>query len=367
MVNTQDTLIKGNSSPKAPHLFSGNVYIFHAFDIAEEINLEKVKISGVVTPRPLTLSKYFKNYHIPLAVELPDTRGTTYCVSAKIHNFGAISLTYKIPFHSSLEDLQGTLDALDMKFQDQSLNDSSTLYQKLKPYTTRPKFFHTRASYLIIQVDPDKNITTSMLKERYSSVIASSLRFETKGLAEYQKNEILESSIGYFKGDLIVVDTRAAFVYDPEYDEALDFFEFGNIHDLELRFFDRLLDQQLNFIYEGKVRAVPFKAYLPFIGTISPGPVDELSKMKVDISVITERLDSNIKLVSEPYFSELYALLSSKLDLHNKQVAIEKKLSIVHDIRTVIQHKVDGIREDMLTVLIIVLIMIEVVIALIGH
>ncbi|HZW61566.1 MAG TPA: hypothetical protein VFF04_05060 [Candidatus Babeliales bacterium] len=357
--------IKEIISPET-YVFAGNIYIFQAFDIGDEINLEKVKTSGVVTPRPLTLSKYFKNYHIPLAVELPQQQVPSLnCLSAKIHNFGVISLTYKVPFQSSLEDMRERLEALDLRFQEQSLSDVSALFQKLKTYTTKPKFFHTRSSYLIIQVDIDKNMSTAQLKESYSSVIASSLRFETKSLAEYQKNEILESSIGYFKGDLIVVDTKAAFVYDPEYEEVLDFFEFANIQDLELRYFDRLIDQQLNIIYEERVRKVPFKAYLPFIGTLSPGPIDELGKMKVDISVITERLDSNIKLVSEPYFSELYALLSTKLDLKNKQETIEKKLSIVQDIRTVLQHKVDSIREDMLTVLIIVLILIEVLVGLV--
>ncbi len=351
-----------NQTEQEKPIVSGNVFIFHAFDIGEEINLEKVKTSGIVRPKPLTLSKYFKNYHIPLAVELPKTTTPSLCISAKIHNFGVVSLTYKIPFKNSLEDLREKLDSIDTTYQEQSIKDVSPLFQKLKPFITGPKFFHTRSSYLIIQVDTDpKNISTTKLKEQYGSVIASTLRFETKMLAEYQKNEIMESSIGYFKGDLIVIDTRAAFVYDPDYEEALDFFEFGNIHDLELRYFDRLLDQQLNFIYEEKARKVPLKAYLPFIGTLSPGPIDELGKMKVDISVITERLDSNIKLVGEPYFSELYALLSSKLDLHNRQIAIEKKLSIVHDIRSVLQAKVDAIKEDMLTVLIIVLIFIEVI------
>ena len=343
--------------------FTGNIYIFHAFDIGEEVNLEKIKTSGVVVPRPLALSKYFKNYHIPLAVELPPM-GSHECISAKIHNFGVVSLTYKVPFSNTLEELREKIESIDITFQEKSLNDVSALFQKLKPFTSKPKFFHTRSSYLIIQVDP--TISTARLKELYSSVIASSLRFETKNLAEYQKNEILESSIGYFKGDLIVIDTKAAFVYDPEYEDTLDFFEFSNIHELELRYYDRLLDQQLNLIYENKTRKVPFKAYLPFIGTLSHGPIDELGRMKVDISVITERLDSNIKLVGEPYFSELYALLSSRLDLYNRQEAIEKKLTIIHDIRSVLQAKVDSIREDMLTILIIVLIMIEVFIGFLG-
>jgi len=203
-----------------------------------------------------------------------------------------------------------------------------------------------------------------MLKEQYGSVIASMLRFETKSLSEYQKNEILASAIGYFKGDLIVIDTEAAFVFDPDYEETLDFFEFGNIQHLELRYFDRLLDQQLNSIYEEKARKVPFQAYLPFVGTLSKTPLDELGKLKVDISVIIERLEGSIKLVGEPYYSELYALLGDKLDLPNWKETIEKKLSIVHDVRSVLQHKVDAIREDLLTVLIIVLIFTEIIVGL---
>lgn len=195
-------------------------------------------------------------------------------------------------------------------------------------------------------------------------MIASMLRFETESLSEIQRDEILESAMGYYRGDLIVIDTSAAFVYDSEYHETLDFFEFANIQHLELQYFDRVLDQQLNAIYEEKVRKLSVKAYIPFIGTLSRSPVDELGKLRVDISVITERLESSIKLISEPYFSELYALLQDKLDLKNSQETIEKKLSIVQDIRTVFQHKVDSAREDLLSVLIAILIMIELVVAL---
>ena len=65
MTTTTDSLQTQNQ--EVPHIFSGNVFIFHAFDIGEEVNLEKVKIAGTITPRPLTLSKYFKNYHIPVS------------------------------------------------------------------------------------------------------------------------------------------------------------------------------------------------------------------------------------------------------------------------------------------------------------
>jgi hypothetical protein len=361
-------MITQSHRTEEPFKFSGNIFIFHAFDVGDDINFEQIKASGLVTVLPTVAPKYFKNYHIPLSIELPYPDNSPHCMSAKIHNFGAISLTYKIPFSDTLEQIRTNLDALDDQFKEQSIADIDTLYKKIKPFISKPYFFHTTSSYLIIQVDPDLNSFDSVqLKEKFGTLIASSLRFETQSLSEYQKNEILESPIGYYRGDLIVIDTEAAFVYDAEYEEILDFFEFANIQQLELRYFDRILDQQLNLIYEDRVRKVPLTAYLPFIGIGSHGPIDELGKLKVDISVITERLEGSIKLAGEPYYSELYAKLIDKLDLKGWQDTINKKLSIILDIRSVLQHKIDSIREDMLNVLIIILIFIELVVGLLHY
>jgi hypothetical protein len=355
----QEQLIKGKDE-----IFTGNIYIFHAFDVGDDINLEALKAANVLEQEASTLSKYFKNYHIPLAAKLPQATDSQ-CIGVKIHNFGAISLTYKIPFTSTLLQIRTGLDALDNKYQEQGLKDVSALFKKIKPFIKKSNFFSTQSSYLVIQVDPKEELSdTVQFKEQFGALIASMLRFETESLSEIQRDEILESAMGYYRGDLIVIDTSAAFVYDSEYYETLDFFEFANIQHLELQYFDRVLDQSLNAIYEEKVRKLSIKAYIPFIGTLSRSPVDELGKLRADISVITERLESSIKLVAEPYFSELYSLLQDKLDLKNWQEGIEKKLAIVTDVRTVFQHKVDAAREDILSVLIAILIMIELVVAI---
>lgn len=345
-------------------IFTGNIYIFHAFDVGDDINLETIKTSNVLEQETSTLPKYFKNYHIPLTVKLPQAQDSQ-CIGVKIHNFGAISLTYKIPFTATLTQVRFDLEALDNKFEEQGLKDVSALFKKIKPFIKKSNFFSTKSSYVVIQVDPKEELSdTVKFKQQFGALIASMLRFETESLSEIQRDEILESAMGYYRGDLIVIDTAAAFVYDAEYIETLDFFEFANIQHLELQYFDRVLDQSLNAIYEEKVRKLSIKAYIPFIGTLSRSPVDELGKLRADISVITERLESSIKLVAEPYFSELYMLLQDKLDLKNWQEGIEKKLEIVTDVRTVFQHKVDAAREDILSVLIAILIMIELVVAI---
>ena len=72
-------------------------------------------------------------------------------------------------------------------------------------------------------------------------------------------------------------------------------------------------------------------------------------------------------MVGEPYFSELYERLVDKLDIENWRNAINKKLEIVHEIQQTYQHKIDVVREDMLTMSIIILIFIELVVGILSY
>lgn len=350
------------------NIFTGNIYIFHAFDIGDDINLEKIEKSPSIKKVPLTLSKYFKNYHRPLALELPDPQASPNLTSCKIHNFGTASFTYKIPFNDSLENIRKDINTLDYTYYEQSMSDVKQVFAQIKDYIAKAQFYQTRSSYMVIQINPKPEIVNiTSLKEQYGGIIVSTLRFEMQTLAEYQKNEILDSAIGYFRGDLIIVDTYATFLYDAEYEDLLDLFEFANIQQLELRYFDRVLDQQLNLIYEGKAVKIPISAYIPFIGVFTPDPIASLGKLKADISVITERLEGSIKLAGEPYYSELYTLLIEKLDIKNWNAAIDRKLEIIRDVQTVYQHKMEALREDILSSLIVILIFIELVVGILSY
>jgi hypothetical protein len=355
-------------TPHTDGIFTGNLYIFHAFDIGDEINLEAVSNAEHIITRFYNVPKFFKNYHMPLEIDLPHPHSSYGCQSVRLHNFGTISLTYRIPFEDTLEEVRKNIEIIDNKFQEQSVIDAGNVFKAIKDFTKGGRFFLTKSSYLVIQVDQlPQYVDTMELKKQHGNTIVSMLRFETETLAEYQKAAVLDDSIGYFKGDLIIVDIEAAFVYDPDYQEILYLFEFANIQALELRFFDRLLDQKLNLIYEERFGRVPFSSYLPFVGTNHKSPIDELSKLKVDIQVIIERMESSIKLVGEPYFSEIYEQLVDKLDLNGWRNSINQKLEITGDIQSVNQHKIDSIRGEMLEVLILILIFIEILIALWQH
>lgn len=349
--------------------FSGNIYIIHSFDIGEDLNLEKVERLRAINTIPLSLPKYFKNYNAPLNIELPHPNQSARCISCKLHGFGALSLTYKIPFTDNLENLRKQFYDISYQYQEQSVADAKTVFKKIEAFITNPKFFALRSSYNVIQINPEpKKINLVELQKQFGSVIASTIRFETETLSEYQKNEILDSAIGYYRGNLVIVDTDTTFIYDDDYQDLLEFVEFANLQQLELEYFDRVLDQKLYSIYEsGGAQRIPLVAYFPFFDTVSSDPVATLGKLKVDISVITERLEGSVKIAGEPYYSEFYELLMKKMDLVNWRNSIDRKLAIIKDVLTIYQHKTDVIRENILEVLIVILIFIELVIGVLTY
>lgn len=350
------------------HVFTGNIYIFYAFDVGDIINLKAVEKLEPIFTRPINVAKYFKNYHLPLSIELPHPHSSSKLISVNLHSFGVISLIYKVPFEDTLENLKNELAEIDHDYQEQSVEDAQVVFKTIKKQIKQPNFFNLRTSYVVIQVDQQPTVLdVATLKDKFGGTIASLLRFETETLSEDQKNEILEGAHGYYRGDLTVIDTEAAFVYDEEYEELLPLFEFVNIQALQLQYFDRVLDNQLYTAYQQEVQRTPWTTYLPIIGTAMKDPVTQLAMLKVDISAIIERLESSIKLAGETYISETYAMLNRKLDLDGWRSSIKSKLEIVEDIHMIYRDKTDAVREDILTVLIIILITIEVIVALMGH
>lgn len=350
-------------------IFSGNIFIFHAFDIGDDINLDRIRKTRVVNAIPLHMPKYFKNYHTPLAIELPRPHSGARAMSAKIHTFGALSLIYQIPFESTLSKLQQNIKDIIDDHKEHSVMDAKAVFKKIEPYISKPNFFDIRSSYVLIQVDtqPEK-LDLKSFQAHYSNIITSMLRFETELLSEEQAKEMLESAVGYFRGERIIIDYDAAFAYDDEYQETLDLFEFTNIQRLELEYFDRVLDRQLNRIYnKQEIKKVPVSSYIPLMSSLTKSPIDDLVQLKVDISVIIERLENTIKFSGEPYFAELYDLLGDKLDLASWRAAIDRKMNIIHDIQSIYQNKTDATREDGFSVLIALLIFIEVIFGILEY
>jgi hypothetical protein len=347
-------------------IFSGNILLFYSFDVGDDIDFNAIRSKGVLKEKLAPLSPYFKDYNIPLSFEVPagiGIEGKYECFLTKIHRFGVISLCYQIPFEDSLENLKRKLIDTHKELEKQSNLDARKIFNLVESAVEKRQFFHLKESYYVIQVrPPEKKLSPALFRERYGSTIASLLRLELTSLSAYQKAEILSTTVGYSDEDFVVIDSEASFIYDYEFFELLEFFEHANIQHLELKYFDKLLDRQLESFYLRPYK-VPMSAYIPLFSGRVETSVSQLARLRVDISVITERLESSIQMAGDTYFTRIYSMLGQQLGLHQWKGSIQKKLDIIQDFYDVYQQRLDAIHAESLEIVIILLIAVEIILA----
>ncbi len=343
----------------------GNFLLFFAFDVGDEIDLLQLRRRRLVPVTVPQVSSYFKNYHKPLAFDVADcyeggAASRTDCVSSKVHTFGVISFCYKVPFAGSLEDAKSKFIEIYDQYSATSKQDALAVFSTIKDAIIRPSFFNLRGEYFGVQVDPVSGLDPAEFKEMYAQNIASLIRFERESLSEYQQDAILSSSTGYYGEDMVVIDGQAAFVYDFEYFELIEFFESATIQRLELQYFDRLLDRKLNQFYSGdRLHIESYRSYIPMLKAKEDRLVEELARLRVDISVIVDRLEGGFKLSGDPYYEEVYSMLVNKMQIKDWKESVANKLEIVQDLCGIHKYKMETLRMEILTIVIIVLVALE--------
>jgi hypothetical protein len=351
---------------------SGNILLFYAFDVGDEIEPYEIKRRGLLLTYEPAQSTYFKDYHIPLSFRLIEKEGGKNierqdAILCKIYHFGALSFCYKIPFSGSFEHLKEKVIETKEKYDKQCKVDAKRVFKTIGSTIRKPHFYNLKNDYFAVHTNPlEGEISADEFKEKYGGKIASVLRLETLSLSNYQQDEILSSITGYYGEDMIIIDSEASFIYDDEYFEPMEFFEQANVQQLELQYFDRVLDKRLNYFYQQEARKIPLRSYIPLFGRRIDSPATRLARLKVDISVITERLEDSIKMTGDAYYSRLYEMIVEKLSLRGWRDSINKKLGILGDLQGVYREQLNTLNEEVLTVVIIILIALEVVLAFLG-
>ena len=377
-------------------LCNGNILLFYAYDIGDDIALDVIKERGLLATSTLHASGYFKHYNSPLSFrlstgydnpaythkedseenassvlfdteqladkQLEEAHGlSSSCVVSRLYHFGVLSLCYRVPFEGTLDELKSVIISIKKTVDEQALRDARRCFNLIESTINAPHFYNEYNSYFAIQIHPqaEHGISAAQFKEHFGGKIASLLKLEEQALSDYQKDRILASTIGYYGEDWIIIDSEGSFIYDDEYFEPLEFLESINVQKLELHYFDRLLDHKLQFFYSQKYDTMPWTAYIPLMQEYRESSVYRLAKLRVDISVITEQLENSIKLADDSYYAHMYHLLVEKLSIKEWRESINRKLSIIQDLYRVYQDRLDTIHDQLLTLVIIILIAVE--------
>ncbi len=339
--------------------FAGDIIFFYAYDVGDDIDLEMIKSQHLVPTYSTPLSVRFKNYHLPISYHLrgpnlisegegyeqfntPDTTEIMridddtnlhlqpQCfVLSKIHGFGVLSYCYRIPFAGTLSKLKKRLIELKSEYDQLSDMYAYETFKKIHGAIVSPQFCNLKNDYFTVHISPQRSsFSSEKLMETYGGDIASLLRLEVNQLSFYQQDTILRSRTGYYGDELMVIDSGGAFVYDDTCYDSMELFDFVTVQLLELQYFDRLLDRRLHTFYNAPLEM--------FSGRNASSIVD-LARLRVDISVITERLENSIRMAGDEYYADIYERLVKKLSIDQWREAVQRKLDIIRDLYEVQQ------------------------------
>lgn len=357
----------------------GKVLLYRVYDIGSEIDLDKVEAlfenkafkerfkldrkhnsSLVISSNPVSIQ--LRNVELTL-----DGIKSEAEVIAKVWNFGTLSLCIHLPIipGTSWTELVAFAKTLEKDIQiDQILRARAKDFQNeirsaipiLSDWQTNEDYITYFIQEFETPIVPITSITE--LVDVSALILAESENF----LSETMKKSTLENVYQYSKDDLVVVDWNSALVIEPSgsFDVPL-IIEFALSQLLEMRYYDDLLDQRLNTLYNavvGRNKGLLSNKYSRL--------AEEAGQFYLEISEIVENVENSFKTVGDFYLANIFRATSRRFRFEDWQKSINEKLSNLAEVSKLLHSEVNEGRNQFMEIVIIVLIAIEVVPFVIG-
>ena len=358
----------------------GRVYIYYAFDIASEIQLERLeKVFGRkpvesqikytrLTPRYVQYAQ--PPYLVTVGekqVELNSQNKQTFKITAKLYDFGVVSLRFSLVYSGTFDDLISLSNSVSENeaLEKEAIKQIDRIKKEISDVLVKPKEHYSYEDYNIFVVKEfDKKVNVNEIADQYGHKIAAVLRAETEPLSEAKIKDTIKSPISYFNDDVVFVDWNAAFICDPRDSlDTLEVLEYANIELLEMRTYDDLLDKEIEIAYD---KVSPSKlgwsaiALDPFSRTIN-----RLEEVKLDVTQVIERVENALKLVGEPYLARIYNAASDSFRLNQWKEGLKDKMDIIEGFYSTAVNRIQTVRMLILETLIVLLFILDIAVYLV--
>jgi hypothetical protein len=356
----------------------GSVRALLLFDIAEEFDLNALRrLLGKASPArapgfKLSAPGYVR-FERPPALEvcdpIPLATGESAAASMSYFDYGVVSLEIEMQFESDWPELialshrwieNGAVEQRGLKtVRDRVARLQSALR---KPY---PEWLDE--AYYVVHlrevVDNGAPLTGEELLRRFGREIAQVIRGETQPLSSSEQKEILSSSLSYYPTDLLVVGWLAALVYDTPEGAAplIQLLEYANTQLLEYRRYDEILSALLKDGYAALERHGPFSRWR------LARDAEQLNRLRLDVTELTERADNAIKFLSDMFYARAYRLAAAKVGAGDYRSLVDQKLGIAGELYEFMVNEFREARGFFLEVVVVVILIIELIPIFRGH
>ncbi len=359
-------------TPSAP--LKGSFYVLVLYDVAEEIDLAKLRATIGAEPRREPSFKhrapeYVRFEPAPVvdyAGSITLAGGDQFESRIKYFDYGVVCVELEFPFEANWEGLTTLSSRLTAapEIEARTLELAKAQLERVKPALMQPYDTWLSEDYYVIHITaaPDENgapLSAAAMLTRKGEQIAQIMRGESIPLSEAERDEALHARISYYPNDLLVAGWVAALVYDtPENATAIvQLLEYANSQLLEYRHYDDVLTRVLKSAYEMlEHKGLPLLRHWRMAKQ-----AQRLNALRLDITELTERTDNAIKFLSDMYYARAYRMASSRVGVADYRNLVDQKLRTARELYEFMTNEFHQARAFVLEVLVVAILVIELV------
>ena len=292
-----------------PAIASGWVTAFFLYDVAEAIDLAGVsRLIGAtapvrMAPKPPT-PPYLQYKHPPISIDgqavgMGEIGG--FHVRFKAFDYGVVSVALTRPVPATWDALlaEGLPWHDDARLAADAERFCRALVERLQPAILHPRTEFLSEDYLVFAATRlADGATAEALLAAHGREIAQLLRGEREPLSVQEREEVLRHHISYLATDLAVPTWNAAFIYDTEAGAQgiLEILEFANSQLLEFRYYDRLLDEELERIY-ARLQEPGWSQ--SWFGRRFTRAARQVHALFIDVNELTDKTENALKIAGD--------------------------------------------------------------------
>ena len=356
-------------------LLAGHITAFFLFDVAEAIDLAGVQreLGGVKARLVLkpTAPPYVQYRQPPITIDghvIDVAERDGFSVRFKAFDYGVISVALTRPVSAAWDEwvalARSCYENAPLPRAAEQL--ARTLVSRIATAVTRLRPEFLAEDYIVFTVTQLDDVASSeSLIASHGGAIAQLLRGERSPLSAEERDEILRHRISYFADDLVIPTWNSAFIRDTESgaQAALEILEFANSQLLEFRYYDQLLDAELERIYPQLQRQGWRHNWL---ARRYSRAVRQVHSLFIDVNELTDRTENALKIVGDVYAARLFALAAARLGLNQWKASVQEKLRTLADISRFAVEQTSMARGEFLELLIVLILVLELVLFFAG-
>jgi hypothetical protein len=284
-------------------------------------------------------------------------------VDVQVYDFGAVSVTYRIPVSGSLDtlcDLSCLLSEPNPLLAD-SRQRVEDLLRAVRAVVVKPHIAELVEDYTVFQIEAVLTpLDAATLHETFGPKLAQVLRAERAALSGQEVTDALACRLSYERGDVTFIDWHAAIILDRDADDVRAVLEFANVELLEMRYLDHQLDDALARAYDTVSRRRWWRTLLP---GRSGANIRKVSQMRIDGALVFERVTNAPKLLGDQYLARVYRLAAQRFHLPEWNTSALRTLEAIQSIYQQLHDTAGSHRMEILEWIIILLIALEIVLS----